>query len=111
MLLAKKIIKYLLHKNDTNGLITPYFVNDPGHFGWVHEYIGVSEDDEIIYLPDTVDILTNQQFVDYVVSLPLRTPPSDELKTTEEKTTIAVTWIRNRGLFNARITSSYTIIE
>lgn len=90
----KRIIKYMLHKNNNNNLVTPGFVNDGGYFPKNNEYIGVSEDDEIVYLPETIEKLTNQDFIDYVKTLTMKDDDGN-LLSDDDKEAIANNWINN----------------
>ena len=65
----KHICKYKMHKDNNHNLITPYFISDGGYFPNKGEMIGVTEDDEEVYVPKTVEKLTNEEFITYAKNL------------------------------------------
>ena len=87
----KKIVKYLMHKNNENNLVTPYFISNGGYFKNNGELIGITEDDEKIYVPETLTELTEIEFIDYVKSLTLN--GEDGEMSLKEKEKMAKSWI------------------
>ena len=97
--MVKKIIEYMMHRNNNNNEIIPYFVEDGGYFVLDTPYkslIGVSCDTDEIFLPDGINALTNQELIDRVVSMDLKDEEGNPL-TDEEKTVIAETWLSSKG--------------
>lgn len=92
--MAKHIIEYKLH-----GGHIPYFVEDGGYFAIGGKLIGLSKDSDKCHVPSAPELvhLTNQELIDRVVALSLNDIEGTPL-TIEEKTTMANTWLSNRGL-------------
>lgn len=82
----------MMHKNNENNLITPYFISNGGYFPIAGEMIGVTEDDSKVYIPDTLTFLTAAEFVDYIKTLSLKNEEGIELSL-EEKEQIANNWL------------------
>ena len=75
------------------GMQVPAWVEDGGHFGKPDfSFVGWSPNDNVreYYIPDTVTVLTNEQFIARVVAL------KDSDTTTEQATTQANAWITER---------------
>jgi hypothetical protein len=106
------IIKYKMHKDNNNNLITPYFVKDGGYFEVNGEKVGISEDDDEVYLPKSVIIMPKEDFTLHVEAIAMVDPiPKETLDvkgeivleanielTKEEKTTMATAWLKDRGM-------------
>ena len=82
----------MMHKNNNNNLVTPYFISNGGYFPNEGEIIGVTEDDSIVYIPDTLTILSESEFVDYIKTLSLKNEEGIELSL-EEKEQLANDWL------------------
>lgn len=89
-----KIVKYMMHRNSEGNLITPYFISDGGYFPVGNEYVGVTVDDDEVYIPETLTVLSEQDFKDFVVGLVLRNN-EDELLNDENKLELANNWLSN----------------
>jgi len=87
------ILEYKMVKTQ-EGMQVPFWVEDGGYFGKPDfSFVGWSPDDDVreYYIPDTVTVLTNEQFIARVVAL----KSSD---TTEEQATAqANAWITARS--------------
>ena len=87
------ILEYKMVKTQ-EGMQVPFWVEDGGYFGKPDfSFVGWSPDDNVreYYIPDTVTVLTNEQFIARVVAL----KNSD---TTEEQATAqANAWITARS--------------
>ena len=92
--MVNKIVKYVMHMNNDKNLVTPYFIMNGGHFLVNHEMVGVTEDDDKVYVPTTLEELSEQQFIDFVVSLSLKDEEGNEM-TSEQKTSLANSWLDN----------------
>ena len=82
----------MMHKNNNNNLVTPYFISNGGYFPNEGEIIGVTEDDSVVYIPDTLTILSESEFVDYIKTLSLKNEEGIELSL-EEKEQLANDWL------------------
>ena len=87
-----KIAKYLMHRNSEGNKVTPYFIANGGYFIVGEEMIGITYDDDDIYVPDTLTVLTEEELVTHVKSLTLKTPEGHTL-TLEEKESLAEKWL------------------
>lgn len=85
-----------MHKDNNNSKTTPYFIKDGGYFENNKEFIGVTEDDDEIYVPTTLIVLTNTEFIDYIKTLTIKNIDGVEL-TLSEKQTLAENWLRDKG--------------
>ena len=86
------ILEYKMVKTQ-EGMQVPDWVEDGGHFGKPDfSFVGWSPNDNVreYYIPDTVTVLTNEQFIARVVAL------KDSDTTTEQATTQANAWITAR---------------
>ena len=83
------ILEYKMVKTH-EGMQVPPWVEDGGYYGKPDfSFVGWSPDDDVreYYIPDTVTVLTNEQFIARVVSL-------KDSDTTEEQATAQVTaWV------------------
>jgi len=86
------ILEYKMVKTQ-EGMQVPDWVEDGGHFGKPDfSFVGWSPDDDVreYYIPDTVTVLTNEQFIARVVAL-----KEDDI-TEEQATAQANAWITAR---------------
>jgi hypothetical protein len=96
--MAHHIITYKEHKNNDGNLMRPYFVKDARHFEKDGKWIGISEDTKTIYLPGTVERMTNEQLIDWVKSLDnMWNREEERLMTEEEKESYAIEWLKQKG--------------
>ncbi len=87
------ILEYKMVKTQ-EGMQVPDWVEDGGHFGKPDfSFVGWSPDDDVreYYIPDTVTVLTNEQFIARVVAL-----KEDDI-TEEQATAQANAWITARS--------------
>ena len=87
------ILEYKMVKTQ-EGMQVPDWVEDGGYFGKPDfSFVGWSPDDDVreYYIPDTVTVLTNEQFIARVVAL------KDSDTTEEEATAQANAWITARS--------------
>jgi hypothetical protein len=83
------ILEYKMVKTQ-EGMQVPHWIEDGGYYGKPDfSFVGWSPDDDVreYYIPDTVTVLTNEQFIARVVSL------KDSDTTEEEATAQANAWI------------------
>ena len=83
-----------MHKNNNNNKITPYFIKNGGYFLVNHEMVGITEDSDIIYVPETLVELTEQELIDFVVTLEMRDEEGN-LLTEQQKIDLANAWLDN----------------
>ena len=86
------ILEYKMVKTQ-EGMQVPDWVEDGGHFGKPDfSFVGWSPNDNVreYYIPDTVTVLTNEQFIARVVAL------KNSDTTTEQATAKANAWITAR---------------
>ena len=91
-----KIVKYLMHKNGNGNLITPYFIEDGGHFIKEGEMVGLTYDDTEVYVPETLTVLTNEELVTHVKSLTMS--GEEGILSDDDKETMADQWLSQRGI-------------
>ena len=87
------ILEYKMVKT-SKGMQVPFWVEDGGYYGKPDfSFVGWSANNDVreYYIPDTVTVLTNDQFIARVVSL------KDSDTTEEEATTQANAWITARS--------------
>ena len=94
--MPKRIIIYKLVINEHGNKSIPGFVSDGGYFIDSGSMIGVSKDDTDIYIPSDIATLSNQQFIDRIVSMSLQDSSCREL-TADQKTDIANKWLNEKG--------------
>jgi hypothetical protein len=107
----KHICKYKMHKDNNHRKITPYFISDGGYFIKGGEIIGITEDDDIIYVPkDTLITLTNDEFISYIKSLDLNDSQESKEGSLQEvaldstqKEDLAKAWLKERFLLQEEI--------
>ena len=86
------ILEYKMIMTD-EGMRVPAWIEDGGYFGKTDfSFVGWSPDNDVreYYIPDTVTVLTNEQFIARVVAL------KDSDTTEEEATAQANAWITAR---------------
>ena len=86
------ILEYKMVKTQ-EGMQVPDWVEDGGYFGKPDfSFVGWSPDDDVreYYIPDTVTVLTNEQFIARVIAL-----KEDDI-TEEQATAQANAWITAR---------------
>ena len=87
------ILEYKMVKT-REGMQVPFWVEDGGYYGKPDfSFVGWSPDDDVreYYIPDTVTVLTNEQFIARVVAL------KDSDTTEEQATALANAWITARS--------------
>ena len=94
--MTRLIVKYKMHRLK-EGITTPTFVEDGGYFCSGNEKIGVTYDEVEIHIPETLDVLTPTQLVDFVKTFDLK-DDEGELLSSEDKETLAGNWLEERGL-------------
>ena len=92
------IITYKEHKNNDGNLLRPYFVKDPRHFEKDCVWVGISEDTKEVYLPKTVEKLTNEQLIEWVKSIEeMYNIEENRPMTVEEREDYAINWLKEKG--------------
>jgi hypothetical protein len=87
------ILEYKMVKT-SEGMQVPFWIEDGGHYGKPDfSFVGWSPDNDVreYHIPDTVVVLTNDQFIARVVAL------KDSDTTEVEATTRANAWITARS--------------
>ena len=73
--MAVKFVEYKMHKC-SEGMKTPYFIDDGGHFHNKEDYtiIGTVKDDPEYYIPDTIIYLTLEQLQERQLKIHAKEP-------------------------------------
>jgi hypothetical protein len=102
---TKKIIEYMMHRNERGNLITPHFISDGGYFPHNNRYIGIIDDESEYYVPKTkkdsiysdLEEFDDKEFEDLIISLDFFN--EDGVPLTElEKINIATNWLTEKGI-------------
>jgi hypothetical protein len=64
------IVEYMLTR-EQEGLVTPSFIIDPGHWHRLsdHTMVGWIDDNRTYYVPDTIVVLTKEQFAQRALAM------------------------------------------
>lgn len=87
--MAKRMIRYLLEGNRS----TPLFVSNGGYFKVGHEWVGVSVDEDMYFIPSSVRRMNKAELVARITDLEM-TPPM----TLPEKLAMIEVWLANLGM-------------
>ena len=92
--MSRKIVKYLMHKNNDGNNITPLFIDNGGYFPDNNTLIGVTYDDSEIYIPETLTVLTKAELITFVKGLSFDDAEGNS-KSVKEKKIMAEKWLSN----------------